>query len=255
MAGAFRNLFDDCAAQPACAALAPDGYATLDAMAAHLDRAPEILELYDHDYFDPGTRVRFDGNFLLSSIVDALYDSDWLTYIPLAVGTAAKGDRDALSYFYWDPTMAGEGMAEGMFFDVECREAPVLDSARMAEAAEPFGASGAAAASWSLVPYCARWPVDRAPLVDDGPTVSDIPTLLTSGRYDPVTPPSWAAHAAESLSNSRQLVFRSGGHAVTFWFTCARDAAAAFIADPDPAAVADPTCADYTSPAAFALRF
>ena len=85
--------------------------------------------------------------------------------------------------------------------------------------------------------------------------VSDVPTLLMSGRYDPVTPASFAERAARTLPHSAHLVFRSGGHAVTFWFTCARDAAAAFFENPDPSAVADPRCRDFSRPAAFARRF
>ena len=40
------------------------------------------------------------------------------------------------------------------------------------------------------------WNVDQlAPYVDD-PIVSDIPTLLLSGEFDPITPPRFAAQVA-----------------------------------------------------------
>lgn len=255
IAGAFGNLFEDCAADAGCRRIAPDAQVHLEAMVEELNQAPRELELYDHEFFGRGQMVRFDGSFVLSSMVDMLYDAHWLTYIPLVVGTADRGEREALSYFYWSTTFASQGMAEGAFVNTECREAATLDTVRISEAARAFGVYGVAALDWSLVPYCAAWPVARDPLAAAGPVVSDIPTLLMSGRYDPVTPAGFAEHAAETLSDSAHLVFRSGGHAVTFWFDCARDAAAAFIENPDTAAVADPRCRDFSKPADFAKRF
>lgn len=255
VAGAFANLFDDCAADPACARMAPDGRARLAAMVEELDRAPRDLELYDHELYGRGVMVAHDGTLVLSAMVDMLYDAHWLTYIPLVVGRAAEGEIDALSYFYVDPSFARQGLAEGAFVNIECREARTLDSARLAEAAAVWGVWGRAAEAWSLVPYCAVWPVERAPLAVDGPVVSDTPTLLMSGRYDPVTPAAFADHAALTLPGSTHLVFQAGGHAVTFWFDCARDTAAAFFERPDPASVTPPRCRDFSRPAAFARRF
>ncbi len=255
IAGAFANLFEDCDADPGCRRIAPDARAHLEAMVEELNAEPRELELYDHDYFGRGQMVRFDGSFVLSSMIDMLYDAHWLTYIPLVVATADRGERDALSYFYWSTTFAAQGMAEGAFINIECREAPTLDTALLDARARDYGVYGQAALDWSLVPYCAAWPVARDPLDTGGPVVSDIPTLLMSGRYDPVTPARFAEHAAETLEHSAQLVFLSGGHAVTFWFDCARDAAAAFIENPDPQAVAAPRCRDFSKPADFARRF
>ena len=255
VAGAFANLFADCAADPGCRRIAPDAQPRLEEMVDTLNRSPRALELYDHELFGRGELVRFNGTFVLSTMVDMLYDSFWLTYIPLVIGTADRGEVDALSYFYWSTTFASQGMAEGGFVNVECREAATLDMARIEEGARLWGVYGEAAVDWSLVPYCDVWPVARDPIGAAGPVVSDVPTLLMSGRYDPVTPAAFADHAAETLSSSAQLVFRSGGHAVTFWFDCARDAAADFIEDPDPASVPEPRCRDFSKPADFAKRF
>jgi pimeloyl-ACP methyl ester carboxylesterase len=255
VAGAFANLFEDCERDPGCRRIAPDVAATFERLITDLNERPRELELYDLEYFDRGTFVRFDGNAVASSMVEYLYDSYWLTYIPLMIGTAADGDLDALSYFYWPASWGGDGMDEGVFVNVECREAPTLDMGAMREEAERYGIYGEAVLDWSLVPYCDAWPVASDPLDAEGPVVSDVPTLLLSGRYDPVTPASYAEEAAETLSNNRHLIFRSGGHAVTFWYDCALKLAAKFIAAPDPDAIPVPRCRDYTDPADFAQRF
>ncbi|MBT7647713.1 MAG: alpha/beta fold hydrolase [Rhodospirillaceae bacterium] len=255
VAGAFNNLFEDCAADRACAAMAPDAREAFEAMIADLNQSPRELELYDLDYFDKGTYVRFDGNMVTASMFEYLYDADWLPYIPLMVGTASKGDLDALTYFYWPKSWADAGMAEGSYANVECREAQTLDAGAYAREASKFGIYGDLVEKWSLVPICEVWPVARKPLELDGPVVSDIPTLLLSGRYDPVTPASYAEEAAQTLSSHRHLVFRSGGHAATFSFDCAMKLAASFFEQPDPVAVRAPRCGGFTDPADFTLRF
>ena len=255
VAGAFANLFEDCANDPGCRRVAPDAEATFERLIADLNANPRELELYDLDYFDRGTYVRFNGNAVTSSMVDYLYDSYWLTYIPLMIGTAGDGDLDALSYFYWPSSWGGDGMDEGVFVNVECREAPTLDTAALTAEAARYGIYGEAVLEWSLVPFCDVWPVQSDPLDAGGPVVSDAPTLLMSGRYDPVTPASFADEAAETLSDSRHLVFRSGGHGVSFWFDCATKLAAKFFEAPNPGAVPFPRCRDYTDAADFALRF
>ena len=44
------------------------------------------------------------------------------------------------------------------------------------------------------------------------PVRSDIPTLLISGDYDPITPPENAEGVAKYLKNSQNIVFKNGGH-------------------------------------------
>jgi pimeloyl-ACP methyl ester carboxylesterase len=64
---------------------------------------------------------------------------------------------------------------------------------------------------------CEKWDVKPAGRRVTAPTHSDVPVLLVSGALDPITPPSWAATAARTLPNSRQLVFPGAGHGVFHW--------------------------------------
>lgn len=61
---------------------------------------------------------------------------------------------------------------------------------------------------------CEIWNVEAADPIENDAVVSDIPTLLVSGEYDPGTPASWGDLAAESLSNSTHLVFPYAGHSL-----------------------------------------
>ena len=50
--------------------------------------------------------------------------------------------------------------------------------------------------------------------------MSDIPTLLLSGQFDPATPPRFADIAAETLSNSYSFVVPMAGHGVGLDTSC-----------------------------------
>ena len=72
------------------------------------------------------------------------------------------------------------------------------------------------------------------------PVRADIPTLLLSGGYDLLTPPSWGKSAAQSLSVSRHVVFKNQGHGVTSQDPCAARLRDEFLVTPDPRGV--PAC-------------
>jgi pimeloyl-ACP methyl ester carboxylesterase len=63
--------------------------------------------------------------------------------------------------------------------------------------------------------------------------VSDVPTLLLVGEFDPVTPPEWAEAAAVHLGRGELFVFPAVGHGVLDSHRCATDLVKAFLAAPE----------------------
>ncbi len=61
-----------------------------------------------------------------------------------------------------------------------------------------------------------QWDVPALPAEANEPVESDIPTLLLSGLFDPITPPQFAEMAQETLPNSYNFVLPTGGHGVAF---------------------------------------
>jgi hypothetical protein len=80
---------------------------------------------------------------------------------------------------------------------------------------------------------CRIWDVDPLPGIVNQPVSSDIPSLLLSGRYDPITPPSFAARVAESLPNAYQVVDPVGSHGVAFVDACINQLIGDFLEHPD----------------------
>jgi pimeloyl-ACP methyl ester carboxylesterase len=132
--------------------------------------------------------------------------------IPLIIHTAAQGNYGPLTNaaLEYRKNLVGTG-SNGMYLSVTCAEdLPWIkpgEGERMAE-------------NTFLGDYrlrqqreaCALWP--RAEIERDyaQPTKSDVPVLILTGQWDPVTPPSNAERIAKTLSNSLNIVVPSGGH-------------------------------------------
>ncbi len=92
----------------------------------------------------------------------------------------------------------------------------------------------------TMFQYCSDWvDLDSIPEGENQAVVSDIPTLILSGEFDPVTPPAWGQLAAETLSRSQFLEFTGFGHGILGsgkdGCTCSRQIVSDFITDPESA--------------------
>ncbi len=79
---------------------------------------------------------------------------------------------------------------------------------------------------------CELWDSIAVDATFKEPVASDIPTLLLSGEYDPVTPPENAEQVMKTLSNAQHLVAKGQGHIVGTR-GCMPKILAAFIKNPE----------------------
>jgi pimeloyl-ACP methyl ester carboxylesterase len=103
-----------------------------------------------------------------------------------------------------------------------------------------------------LAAICASWP--RGVIDEDFKTavVSDLPVLLLSGEYDPITPPAYAEQVKTTgLRNSVHVIGAKQGHGLV-GVGCVPRILRAFLVTPDPAAV-DASCLDLEPPTPFFL--
>jgi hypothetical protein len=99
---------------------------------------------------------------------------------------------------------------------------------------------------------CALWAVPPLGEVENAAVTSGIPTLLTTGQYDPVTPVAFAESTAATLSTHYLYTFPAIGHGavVSNWYDdCAAGIARQFLDDPQ--AEPDASCIDEMPPPDF----
>jgi pimeloyl-ACP methyl ester carboxylesterase len=137
----------------------------------------------------------------------------------------------------------------GMFLSVVCAE----DIWRVSDAeAKRLTAGTVTGDYWhrSIAAACAVWP-HKPPQKEVATIVqSDVPTLLISGAYDPVTPPRQAEAVARGLRRSRHVIVKFGSHSFAGMTGCVDKIMSAFVVDPDPAKV-DAACVDKIAPPVF----
>ncbi|MCB0171621.1 MAG: alpha/beta fold hydrolase [Anaerolineae bacterium] len=228
----FDQFFQACAADETCQAEYPDLETRFFAVVDQLNEQPTTLTIADPDtgqHYD----VRLDGDTLLGFVYQIAYLPEAYAIFPNMVKSFEAGDyrfiEVILPLFLFDDTIS-----DGMYFSVICAEDADFDpeATPLAGLRPQIAANAVEDLKNSYIDMCAIWQVDAlGPFIDE-PVVSDIPTLLLSGEFDPITPPENAAAAAASLTNSFNYVDAVGSHGAFGSDACANQIVEAFLNNP-----------------------
>ncbi len=236
---ALNAVIDACSATPSCASAHSDVGATLARLREALGTGRRVT------LADPRTGEPRELTLTFEHVIGALqpltYAPELAALMPEVIERAAGGDFGPL--YATASLVSGELVAQmnaGLHYSVTCAE----DVPRVTPAdVEALANVRARELARRLLAVCDVWPHGDAPADARAPVQSDVPVLLLSGGLDPVTPPSYAAEVARTLSHSRHIVARGYGHIVTP-HACGPRLVAAFVDDPSFATL--PTsCVDY----------
>lgn len=212
-----RNLEDSldlqfarCAKTPECRQRYGDPRARLSALVARLKAGPIQVRYRDattgESKEDPLTEARVAGLVRMYAYMPMA-----ASLLPLQLNEAANGRYDglmALSKMLGDDME--DSMSMGMQLSVICSE----DAAELKE--NPADADTLLGNDFARVlgEQCRTWPKGTRPAGFRAPLHTQVPALLLSGEFDPVTPPRYGDEVAKSLPNGRHLVLRGQGHNV-----------------------------------------
>jgi pimeloyl-ACP methyl ester carboxylesterase len=236
----FRDAVDllaeSCAASRACYDAYGDISAVHDELVAQLDAEPVDVEVR-------GTTVRMDGAALVTTVRDALSETETLHRIPFLLTAAANGDLIPLAEIRaerWgqpDPTFSA-----GMHLSVQCRDhySATDQDAIAAALVDETGGFAEALDFTREVEKCAAWGAGTSPSSTREPVASDVPTLLMAGTFDPLSPPEWTQLVVHVLANSTYIEFARYGHDLRL---CGDTAAENFLRNPTraPDMLCDPS--------------
>jgi pimeloyl-ACP methyl ester carboxylesterase len=260
------KYFDACAADPRCNAAFPELGARYLALIERLDAAPVTVSVsppgaVPADFPTPapavtpgpeagsiaglfgGTpyRIRLTGELLEGALYQALY-SDTHDLVPLIVDRADRGDYTYVSSFVLPLVLFDDTFATGMWVTVACADRGDTDPTAVDYSTiVPRLADAARADAASEVATCRQLQIRLLPRADLEPIRSDLPTLLLSGAYDPITPPEYAATLLPDLPNAQHVIFPYGAHGQAVTSPCANRIVAGFI--DSPLAPVDAACA------------
>lgn len=243
---ALKTLFDNCAANQLCNRAYPDleaaYYVSVDRLNANPIIVPEVFEPISGTYHS----VYVDGDTWLSLLFAQLYSTGYIPFLPYQIYSLYEARteaeaitllRDPLAFLIITPNVSSEGMSNS----VRCNDiVPFNDVA-------DFDQNVAVLTAPQLIDYysdpdrgnlvstldgCATWLEANESSAANLPVVSDIPTLIFSGEYDPITPPSWGEEVHANLANSYEYTFQGHGHGVTVESLCAVVMMRKFLNDP-----------------------
>ncbi len=244
-AHAILRLLDACEADEACSTAYPDLQAVLFEVIDRLNIEPipiTVVNPADGQTYD----ALLTGDAVRGNLVTFLYISQIIPVLPQAIYDVYNGDLDLMTQLSSTRLGLLDLMSRGMMISVMCNadlvgkvpedllnitvELPIqLVSTEDPEITIEYGPFG----------ICENWPVPVAEPTAKEPLISDIPTLVLEGEFDPVTPPEYGELVVGYLSNGYYFEFPGLGHDVLS-NSCARELAGAFISDPTQAP--DATC-------------
>ena len=207
----LSELFSACIADAECNRNYPDLETVFFEVVDRLDTTPVMIKLTD---LDKGVThaALLDGDGMIQLVFQSLYASELLPLLPKMIFDAHAGRLTFIeriqSLFLFD-----RSLAEGMYYSVICAEDADFNPDQVDYSGiRPRLVEGEKENNQALLQVCQDWNVTQlGPSVDE-PVVSDIPTLVMNGRFDPITPETYGNLAAQSLSNSFVFTFPNTGH-------------------------------------------
>lgn len=208
---AVDRLFDACAKDPACGAAFPELRAEHAQVLAGLDRErghATVERPVDHH----PVQVTIPRDIFAEQIRFTLYSAGPSSVAPYLIHRAAQGDFEPFARLTMlaEPSLRAN-LAYGMNLSVTCAEdVPFVTPAQIETLIAGTYLRGYRALQ--QVAACREWPRGEIPADLHQPVTSDVPVLLISGPYDPVTPPRWAEQVVKHLSHGFHLVIPEGHH-------------------------------------------
>ena len=189
-----------------------------------------------------------NGRDLDGALYQLIYSREAVPLVPYIIERAERGDYSFAINFVQLMQASRSDMADGMYMAVVCSEyGDTPDAALKFPGVIKRLADEAAEDGKQILEICRDWGIG---LLDKSllePVRSDIPTLLMSGSFDPITPPAHAQRVASHLSRAQLVTFARGAHGQAFLLPCANQLISAFLDNPDARPQA--ACANEAAPA------
>ncbi len=236
---ALTVLFDDCKSDPACSSAYPDLESAYNEVVNQLNAHPVKLT------------IPIDQNRKLEQVVDGYTFRDtiaWTLRMPQAIGSAPQliyrsrdGDNSILISSLAFPILSFDSISMGTYISVNCHDQVFAMSTEKLDS--------------TIFDMCELWEATPPLPGENDPVNSEIPTLIFAGKYDPVTPPSFAHQFAEHFTHSYIAEIPNQGHApsATGLSDCPTKLISAFLQDPNSSP--DFTCVNETKAIKFIVPY
>jgi pimeloyl-ACP methyl ester carboxylesterase len=250
---AWQALVARCGKDATCATAFPTMAADLQSVLATLDRKPAVLTLPETKA-RPITHLTVTRGLFAEAFRNVLYSPEAAAGAPKLIHRLAAGQDEAgmaETALAGRTILGGDRLAAGFFLSVSCTE----DVPFLPKDWDPL-TSGTFGGDYRLRQQsdaCKEWPRGNLPPEHRQSMRSNIPTLLISGEFDPVTPPKGGDEVLRTLSQGRHVIVRNNGHPIGIAAVCISGMIAQLI-DTRTVTAIQTGCAEAVPPVPFALE-
>jgi pimeloyl-ACP methyl ester carboxylesterase len=214
----YSNGFEDslnaviggCASSVACNTAYPNLVAKIDTAFDKLEKdqpVVNVVSLADKipvlDKAGNPAKIKLDGYIFIRQIFNLLYDDSFLPYMPAFIEGVSKGKYTALANFSYSDAESDFSFPIAMYQSVVCHDYI------------PYGTYTGTGTDYRKQ-RCQIWNVGQEDRSSVNLVNSTKPTLLLSGKFDPITPPRYAQQVKTALSNSTLVSFAAGSHGAVY---------------------------------------
>ncbi len=237
----FDNLFRACAEERGCWTRQPGLTETFTRLVRELESHPVTTSVTPVQG-QPPVKVVIDGGALVNWLVNMAFATADYPHVPAWIGEFADGHPEKIALSIAKPVLATpEGyIGYGLTLGVICSEwvpyqseSDVLLQGRLAFPDYPDSVLAPAVHFSYVYDDCRGWKVLKGSPAQRVVTRSAIRTLIVSGSFDAVTPPTWGQIAARTLPNSTVVVIPGVGHFAASVSPCAQRVIASFLTEPN----------------------
>jgi pimeloyl-ACP methyl ester carboxylesterase len=246
------EIFKACAADAACNSAYPNLAQTFDELIVELNTTqPEIQIPTSATEF---VTARVNGDLFFRVLNQLLYSPSFLPFTPIYISATKAGNYRPFANILSQLFLGGDGTnSNGMYLSVVCSDTAQFSNEfqinRILDRVTPAYRRLLGINPLAIEKTCRSWGVP-ADIFARFPVISDIPTLLQVGFFDPITPPSYAEAVDSVLFNKNVVFYPAGAHGASAYPSaepgdqgeCAQGILAAFFENPE--ADINTTCAE-----------
>ncbi|MGN6032661.1 MAG: alpha/beta hydrolase [Thermomicrobiales bacterium] len=214
---ALDATFAACADDPECDAAHPDLAATYTEVVQALNKKPMLLT-FENPLTGKTEKAMADGGTFVNLVYQLIFFNVTIAYVPPLITSVAAGESDVFSALVPELISTSEGMSVPLHYSVLCQdELPYVDTDEVMDEVEDAGVSEEVidAETSSMDGYfeiCDAWDLDPSGEIANEPVVSDVPTFILTGRFDPITPTFDGERLLDNLSNAVLVEIPTAAH-------------------------------------------
>ena len=200
----LEQVLTDCLLESDCADAFPNLRSEYTSVVDGLSAGQNIV--HPHPRTGKSTETFVDVEVFWGALQQLLYNSQTSATIPYAIHQIAT-ENDWSAILGWMDASPFTDIPIGLYLSIICAE----DASQIDYSSKPAPGLGVQTTT-QLKEMCGVWETEPVEATFFQPLVSDIPTLLLSGELDPVTPPSNAEGAIQTLTNAKHIVVSGTAH-------------------------------------------